>query len=315
MWGRINQFRVVRGNQVTIALAAVVGFLIVEIATRTAISMASVGGAFVAATVLIGPAAPLGGVAGLIIHDGFHGTIGYWTVGMTTWVLVFAWVIVWLANGLSNSRESQGLKSMHRIAPAYVGITLISGVTATAFAAWLVMVLGAQRFYTAVSGFLPGVIVAVGFGVLGLGAIGAVKRLSRYLGQTDTRGHSLFESAMPGRNRSAGPTNETAIGVFVISTGWLFGVSALDVFVHDLGLYPTASEFRAFVTGFLGSGSPIATVGTTVLLGVYNYGELAVVLSAPVALTAMLGWCTYHEQALSSTAHGIGIIRGGPSDD
>ena len=315
MWGKINQRGVGRGTQVTITLAATVGFLIVEIATRTAIPMAYIGGAFVAATVLISPVAPLGGVTGLIIHDISHGTIGYWTVGTTVWVLVFAWVIVWLANGLSNGQERQGLKSMHRMAPAYAGITLISGVNATAFAAWLAMVLGAQRFYTAVSEFLPGVIAAVGFSVLGLVAIGAVKRLGRYLGQTDTHGHSLFESEMPRRNRSEGPTNVTAIGVFVIGTGWLFGVSALDVFVHDLGLYPTASEFRAFVTGFLGSGSPIATVGTTVLLGVYNYGELAVILSAPAALTAMLGWCTYHEQVLSSTAHGIGIIRGGPSDD
>ena len=150
--------------------------------------------------------------------------------------------------------------------------------------------------------------------MFGLAAIGAVKRLGRYLGQTDTRGHSLFESEIP-RQSSEGPTTGTAVGVFFIGTGWLFGVSALDVFVHDLELYPTASAFRAFVTGFLGTGSPIATVGTTVLLSLYKYGELAVVLSAPVALTAMLVWCTYHEQVLSSTAHGVGIICGGLSDD
>lgn len=77
MWGRIHQFRVGRDDQATITLAAVLGFLVVEIATQTAISMAYIGGVFVAATVLIGSAAPLGSVAGLIIHDGFHGTIGY----------------------------------------------------------------------------------------------------------------------------------------------------------------------------------------------------------------------------------------------
>ena len=314
MWGRDHQCRVGRDDQVTITLAAVLGFLLVEIATRTAISMAYVGGAFVAATVLIGPTTPLGGVAGLIIHDGFHGTIGYWTAGTAAWVLAFACGVVWLASGLSSGQERQGLESMHRVAPAYAGIMLVSGVNATAFGAWLVMVLGAQRFYTAVSGFLPGVLAAVGFSVFGLAAIGAVKRLGSYVGQTDTRGHSLFESESHRRNPE-GPTTGTAIGVFFIGTGWLFGVSALDVFVHDLGLYPTASAFRAFVTGFLGSGSPIATVGTTALLSVYNYGELAVVLSAPVALTAMLWWCTYHEQVLSSTVHGVGIISGGLSND
>ena len=315
MWGRINQTRVVRGNHVSIALATVVGFLAVEVATRTATSVALVGGAFVAAAVLVGPVAPLGGVVGLIIHDIFHGAIGYWTTVTAAWVLVFVWLVVWLAEGLSNGQERQCLKSMHRVAPAYAGIILIGGVNATAFAAWLVMILGAQRFYTAVSGFLPGVIAAVGLCVFGLFAVGVAKRLDKQIGQTDTHGNSLFESKEPGRNRSEGPTDTMAVGVFVIGTGWLLSVSALDVFVHDLGLYPTASEFSAFVTGFLGSGSPIATVGTTVLLGVYKYGELAVILSAPVALTAMLGWYTYHEQVLSSTAHGVGVIRGGLSDD
>ncbi len=93
--------------------------------------------------------------------DGFHGTIGYWTAGTAAWVLAFACGVVWLASGLSSGQERQGLKSMHRVAPAYAGIMLVSGVNATAFGAWLVMVLGAQRFYTAVSGFLPGVIAAL----------------------------------------------------------------------------------------------------------------------------------------------------------
>lgn len=315
MWGKINQTRVVRGNQVSIALAAVVGFLVVEIATRTAASVALVGGAFVAATVLIGPAAPLGGVAGLIIHDVFHGAIRYWTATTAAWVLVFAWLVVWLVNGLANGQERKGLKSIHRVAPAYAGIILIGGINATAFAAWLVRILGAQRFYTAVIRFLPGVIAAVGLCVFGLIAIGVAERLGRRTGRASTRGRSLFESEVRGRNRSEGPTGTMAVGVFIIGTGWLLGVSAFDVFVHDLGLYPTASEFRAFVTGFLGSGSPIATVGTTVLLGVYTYGELAVGLSAPVALLAVLGWYIYHEQSLSFTASGIETIRGGSSDD
>ena len=315
MRGKINHIGVVRGNQVNIALAAVVGFLVVDMATRTATSMAYIGGAFVAAAVLIGPEAPVGGVTGLVIHDAFHGAIGYWTGVTTAWVLVFTLVVMWLTNGLSNSPKRQALKPIHRLAPAYTERILIGGINATAFAAWLTMVLGAQRFYTAVIGFLPGVIAAVGLCMFGLVAVDVTERVGRQVGRTETRGHPLFESEAPGRNRDAGPTDTMAVGVFVIGTGWLLGVSALDVFVHDLGLYPTASEFSAFVTDFLGSGSPIATVVTTILLGVYKYGELAVILSAPVALTAMLGWRTYHEQVLSSTAHGVGIIRGGASDD
>ncbi|EMA23693.1 hypothetical protein [Haloarcula argentinensis] len=296
-------------------LAAVVGLLIVEIATRTGISMAYIGGVFVAAAVLISPVAPLGGVAGLIIHDVFHGIIGYWTVSTTVWILSFAWVIVWLTNGHSSGQKRQGLKSMLRMAPAYAAVILIGGINATAFAAWLVMVLGAQRFYTAAIGFLPGVVAAVGLSVFGLVAIGIIERLGKHIGRADTRGHTLIESEVPGRKPSKESTGVMAVGVLVIGAGWLFGVSVLDVFVHDLGLYPTANEFSAFVTGFLGRGSPIAPVVTTALLGVYKYGELAVVLSAPVAIAALFGWHTYHDQMLLSTAHGIGSICTRASDD
>ena len=304
MWGRINQTEGIKQSQVDVALAAVVGFLVVEIATRTVISMAYVGGAFVAAAVLIGPATPLGGVAGLVIHDAFHGAIGYWSIATVAWILVFAWVCVWLATG----QDRQGRKSTHRAAPAYAGIIMIGGVNATAFAAWLMMILGVQRFYTAAIGFLPGVIAAVGFCLFGLVAVGIAEHLDWLRGRRDARGPSVFESELLEPYRE--PTGAMTVGVFIIGSGWLFGVSALDVFVHDLQLYPTANEFSAFVTGFLGSGSPIATVGTTVLLSVYNYGELAVIISAPAAVVAMLWWCTYHEQVRSSTGHVAEIIHG-----
>lgn len=310
MWGRIDQTGVVRGNQVTTALAAVVAFLVVEVATRTATSMAYVGGAFVAAAVLIGPAAPLAGATGVVVHDVVYGAFGDWTVATAAWILVFGWAVVWLGSGRSNGPDGQALKSVHRVAPACAGIVVIGGINATAFAAWLAMVLGSQRFYTAATGFLPGIVAAVGLCVFGLVAVGVARRLG-LIGRTDTRGRSLFEPEAPGRNRSEGPTRATTVGVFVIGTGWLFGVSVLDVFVHDLTLYPTANEFRGFLTGFLGGDSPIATV----LLGVYNYGELAVVLSAPVALLALLGWCAYHEQVLSGTDLGVDIIFGGPSNE
>ncbi|WP_336337987.1 hypothetical protein [Haloarcula brevis] len=297
----------VRGTQVQLALAAVVGFLAVEMATRTGTSMAWVGGAFVAAVVLVGPAAPLGGVAGLVIHDAFHGVIGYWTVATAVWILTFTGVVAWL----STEPDGRGLESMHRTAPAYAGWLVVGGVNATAFAAWLALVLGVQPFYTAVMGYLPGVAVAVGLGVFGLVAVGAAERVGWLPGRAGARGHSLSESNAPGRNSSTGPT----LGVFLAGTGWLVGVSALDVFVRDLWLYPTATEFRAFVTGFLGSGSPVATVGTTVLLGVYEYGELAVVLSAPVSILAVMGWCLYHGQIPSPTAYDVEMTHGGPSDD
>lgn len=93
-----------------------------------------------------------------------------------------------------------------------------------------------------------------------------------------------------------------AAGAFAIGVGWLGGASALDVFAHDLGTFTTTSQLRAYVTGSLGTGLPIATVGNLLLIGVYRYGELAVLLSAPVAALALWGWDTYRERILSLIA-------------
>jgi hypothetical protein len=212
---------------------------------------------------------------------------------------------MWLAGRMSTKPDNHGLKSILRITSAYTGVVMIAGINTTAFAAWLVMVLGSQPFYTAAIGLLPGVATAMGICAFGLVSLGVTQRL----------GLPLFELELPGQTRSEELTDATTVGVFIIGTGWLGGTFALDILVHDLGLFATASQFETFVTGILGSGSLTAAVGTPVLVGIYTYGELAVLLSAPVAILALLGWCNYHKLALSPIVRRRRVINRGPTDD
>lgn len=292
-------------NRTHAALATVAAFLVAGIAVETATSMVYVGGAFVAAVVLIGPEAPLGGVTGLIIYDLFHGTVGHLTLVTAAWTLVFAGSVMWLAGRTSTKPDTHGLKSILRTTSACTGMVMIAGINTTAFTAWLAMILGSQPFYTAAIGILPGVATALGICAFGLVSLGVTQRFAP----------PLFTLELPGQTRSEELTDATTVGVFIIGTGWLGGTFALDILVHDLGLFATASQFRAFVTGILGSGSLTAAVGTPVLVGIYRYGELAVLLSAPVAVLALLGWCNYHKLVLSPIVRRRRVISRGPTDD
>ena len=101
------------------------------------------------------------------------------------------------------------------------------------------------------------------------------------------------------------------VGAVIIGVGWLGGASALDVFVHDLKLFASATQFRAFITGFLGTSSPIATVGTPLFVGLYRYGELAVLLSAPASMLALWAWNASQVHTLSSMFRRVKTIGRG----
>lgn len=311
MVGRFTQIEANNVDPVHLVLATGMGMLAVGIAAKTATPMAYVGGALVASGFFIGIAAPVGGVAGLIIHDLFRGALGYSMLVVAAWILVFTGLVVWLTGPISNASERLGLQSRRRTGPAYLEMVLIAGVHATAFAAWLVMILGWQRFYTAAIGLLPGVVVAMGVCVLALVSMDVVRRFGPLTDRNYVFDSPSFERVVPDRDGSARRTDAVALGALIIGIGWLSGTLALDIFVHDLGIFGTASQFRAYVTGFLGIGSPIAVVGTALLVGVYRYGELAVLLSAPVAILALWGWYTYHNLILSSTIYRIKMIGGG----
>jgi hypothetical protein len=314
MWERINRIRVVQENPREGALAAAVGFLMVEITTETATPIAYVGGAFVAGIFLIGLAAPLGGVAGLVIHDLFHGAFGYWTLASGAWILVFAGVVGWLVGSGPRGTDFEQ-KSIFRLMPAYTRAVIVAGTYATALASWLVLVLGGQRFYTATVGFLPGVAAAIVASVLVVAARAIVQRFVHRSTRTGTTGHSMAGLRARERDSAGGPSAAMTIGVFAIGCAWLGGAAALDLLVHDLKLFATVSAFRAFVTGFLGSGSLLAAVGRTALVSLYRYGELTVRLSTPFAMIALYGWYRYQQLILALTIRRSSVYSGGLADD
>jgi len=313
MWGRINRIRVVQENPREVALATAIGFLMVEIATETATPIAYVGGVFVAGILLIGLAAPFGGVAGLVIHDLFHGAIGYWTVASAAWILAFAGVVGWFVGSGPRGTEFKQ-RSIFRLVPAYTGVVIVGGTYATALGSWLVLVLGGQRFYTATVGFIPGVAAAIVASVLVVAARAITQRFVHRSTRTGTTGDSLAGSRVR-RDSAAGPSAGMTIGVFAIGCAWLGGAAAVDLLVHDLKLFATVSAFRAFVTGFLGSGSLLAAVGQTALVSLYRYGELTVRLSAPIAMVALYGWCRYQQLILASTIRRSRVYSGDVTDD
>ncbi|EMA59773.1 hypothetical protein [Halorubrum kocurii] len=311
MFEKLRMFEAIRINPTHLALATVAGTLAVGIAAETATSMAYVGGVFVVAGFLTGLVAPLGGVTGLVVYDLFQGTVGYSTLGTAAWILVFTGLVAWLTGPIATTSERLELRSIRRTVPADIGVLMIAGIHATAFAAWLVMLLGWRRFYTAALGFLPGVAVAIGVCTLVLVTVVVVRSLDRLPDRNYTFDLGSLNPAAPDRGRSAKRSTAVTAGAFVIGTGWLGGTFAFDIFVHDLGIFATADEFRAFVAEFLGTSSPIAAVGTSLLVSVYRYGELAVLLSAPLAMLALWGWCNYHKLILSSTIRSIKTISGG----
>lgn len=311
MLGKLRRFEAMRVDPTHLALATVAGTLAVGIAAETATSMAYVGGIFVVAGFLTGLVVPLGGVTGLVVYDLFRGTVGYSTLVTATWILVFTGLVVWLAGPIPTTSERLERRTIRRTVPADIGVFLIAGIHATAFAAWLVMLLGWRRFYTAALGFLPGVAVAIGVCILILVSVAAVRSLDRLPNRNHAFSFASLDPVAPDRGRPAKRNIAVTVGAFVIGTGWLGGTLTFDIFVHDLGIFATADEFRAFVAGFLGTGSPMAVVGTSLLVGVYRYGELAVLLSAPLAMFALWGWCTHHKLLLSSTIRRIKTVGEG----
>lgn len=294
-----------------VALATGVALLMIWVAAETATAMAYVGGLFVAAGFLLGPAAPLGGLVGLVLHDLIRGAIGYPTLTLATWILVFTGLVAWLTGPTTTTSERLGGRSVLRERSNDILLIATAGTYGTAVTAWLVMLLGRERFYTAALDFLPGVVVAAGISAAGLITADAIRRLGASPERDGPLGRLSFEPERLDRDGSAGRTSAALVGTFLIGVAWVGSASALDVFVHDLELFATASQFRAFITGFLGSSSPIATVGTSLFVGLYRYGELAVLLSAPATMLALWAWNSARRRTLSSVFSTVKTIGWG----
>jgi hypothetical protein len=270
MWEKL------RGSSVTtsvvpehVALVSGAGFLLVAAATSARIPVIVVGSLLVAAALFVGPSAAFGGACGLVVHDLFRGAVGVGTLAVAVWLCAFVGLLAWFSPALAGSRTRLAVRSPPRALRSYVAGAVVAGLYATALSAWVSTVAGHERFFTVAADLLPGVLVA---GVVGATVLVVAPRLDRGVTTpTDTPRGRL-----------------TTLGLFVVAAAWLVGAVGTDLLAHDLGLFHTDIQLAYYVAGLLGTGSLVATVGSAVLLTVYRYGELAVVLSAPLA--TLLSW-------------------------
>jgi hypothetical protein len=252
-----------------------VGFALATGAANTATPVAYVAAILVAMTVVSGPV-PIatGGTAGVLVHDLFYGAAGYWTLVVAVWIATYAAGIAWLSSGRGESTDGQKHPA-HRSVLAYAGTGVTAGVYATGLAAWTAAVSGGQRFYTIVGAYLPGIAVATV-------AITSLWWFRSKRSERDVQGRTADGSEGESRAGGVGPT----LALLAMGIAWLGGGTLLDAVAHDLSVFATESQLLAYVEGLLGDGSTVATVGRIGLVGIYRYGEAAILLSAPVAVVA-----------------------------
>lgn len=301
MFDRI-EFQAVVPSAVTSPVALATGgtFLLMTLATAAAVPVTYAGALIVAVVPVVGPAAVVGGAVGVIIHDLFRGTVGYLTVSTASWLVVFAGIVSWLAPTIGWTSRLSAIRS--RAVPRYIGAVVIAGVLSTAMAAWVTTAMGGGRFYPTAAALLTGIPIA------GISGVPVLLVGSKWGGRgTDSAG-----AGAPPRASSNGQvggrraldwfgrtTVGTAFGLFVIGMGWLGGAMALDLLAHDLRLFGTEQELLRYAAGIFGSGSPVASVGRNLLLGIYRYGEFVVLLSAPIA--AVAAWGVYRYQGATAS--------------
>lgn len=253
-----------------------------------------VGAVLVAVAVVEEPTAvAVGGAAGLIIFELLQGAVGYWTPIVPAWIVVFVGMVAWLAP-ISVSYDAS--ESEQPSIPRFVGAVCIAGLYATALGAWLGIALSGERFYTAAAGLLPGVPAVAGLGTI---ALLASSRFGRRAlaepvgGDVSQRLPTILQSDGGTERPVSKPGVTTMFGLFVLGAAWLGGTVAIDVLAHDLGLFELEGQLLDYVAGIVGTDSSIASAGATVFVGIYRYGELAVLLSAPVTIAATWGVHTY----------------------
>jgi hypothetical protein len=253
-----------------VAVGAGVGFALTIGSTTAAVPAVYPAAVLVAAAFAVGPSVTLGGAAGVIIHDLFRGAVGLWTAELAVWMLAYAGLVAWL-----DPDRTPG-------APTWAARTallacLVAGAYATATAAWLTAVLGGEPFYTGGVDFLPGLLVVVVGALLGGRLRESVPPLF-----AEERSHTprvAADSAAPRPRRFDRRRGAALLGLGVVGVLWLVGAIGLDAFAHDLGKFGSENELRNYAGNLFGTGTLVAALGVSVLVGVYHYGDLVVRLS------------------------------------
>lgn len=250
--------------------ATVAGALLVAIATETALP-ATVGLALLAAAAIaLGPDVAIGGVAGLLVHDLVWGAVGYWTATDAAWVVATTATLLWLVPHYRRWTPP--------VRPAWwVGLaTVTAGVVGMASAGLVAFLVGGQRFAVAALDALPAAVVLVA-------VVGTAALTGRATRRGTTAGATVETDGGP--TGTASPSSDWRLLVLVLAVGlaWLAAAASLDVLAHDLSLFPTEPAVRRYATRIVGTGSSLRRAGRAVFVGLYRYGDLAVVLVSAVA--------------------------------
>lgn len=299
MWGYIRDWP---GDPSGPTLLCVgLGFAFATGVANTVIPMEYAAAILIAVAVGLGPVPiAIGGAVGVLVHDLFYGATGYWTLVVAAWIVAYAGGIAWLS---PESRYPVG--SRHRRAArsilAHVITIVTAGTYATGAAAWLATALDGMPVYITTARLLPGVAVAIGGGLVILLAFELWNGVhldgddrSKTTERTETDGGTLLRVE---------PMTATVIGLFAIGAAWLGGITVLDIVARDLGLFGSEQQLGEYIVGIVGTESLISTVAVTAFVGIYRYGELAVLLSAPIAVLAVR-WYTGHRSAWTSIDRG-----------
>ena len=277
-------------------LFALVSFAGVSIAAALAIPTVYAAALLIAAAVLVTPVPiAIGGAFGVIIHDLFFGAVGYWTPVLSLWILVFAGGIALLS--LDTIERSGGFGSLSAVDSvfAYVGTAIPAGIYATAAAAWLAVFLNGEPFYTAVTTLLLGIPITLAVGTAILITHGPSKRLNARV-STDSQIKNVSKPD-GGIRHLIDQKAVTLAGHLALGTVWLLGTIGLDIAVRDLGLFATESQLVESL-GFGGGGSLLSTAFMTVLIGIYRYGDVGILLSAPIAIVVIAAYTQYRTGSL-----------------
>lgn len=279
------------GHAYPVLLATLGGLLLTGLAVTAKVPVTYAGALVVAVTPGIGPAAAVGGAAGVVIHDLFRGAAGVWTASVAIWVLAFAGLVA--SFGTASVRQGRPRHSRRAAVGRCLVAVVLAGLFAAALAAWVATAAGGQRFYIAAAGFLSGIPVAAGAGVavtLLVHHASPASGTARADGQP-THGRREPDGGSRVARGIARPSARTALGLLVVGLGWLVGGILLDLVAHDLAVFGTEQELQQYAAGIAGRQSLAGAVVSTGLLAVYRYGEAAVLVSAPLA--AGMAWAVY----------------------
>ncbi|MFO7927634.1 MAG: hypothetical protein ACQET5_00375 [Halobacteriota archaeon] len=302
MWEYIRGKSVVPGIAAESMLLYVgLGFALAAGAANTTVPMGYAAAIVVAMAAGLGVVSiAIGGAVGVLVHDLFYGAAGYWTLIVSAWIVAYAGSIAWLSPESRYPLMSRQRRTARSIL-SYVFIMVTAGVYATGVTAWLATALDGMPVYIATGRLLPGVAIAV--------AVGSVMLLAfELLDWTSLVGTDRSKSAdRPETDGGAllrvDPTTVTAAGLFAIGAAWLGGITVLDILARDLGLFGSEQQLGEYVVGIVGTDSLLSTVAVAAFAGVYRYGELAVLLSAPIAVLAVW-WYTGHRSTWTSIERG-----------